>query len=291
MTAQRTTAPGSELRIEAFADALLRVRRPPVDVLAEGETQTRLLVATPGDWPDGAEVGVNLRRRGDGPNVLLVHGWEGGPSDFRMIGDELVAAGFTIWSPDLPGHGNSGGERLSIPLAVRVLRAVAHETGPFALALGHSIGGACLVHALAEDLVAERVVLLATPTHYGNFVRTASAQAGLKGIAVEALLEHLHQLIGEHPDWIDMRREAASMRQRALFVHSADDRMVSFSAAREVASRWPGAQWMAVDGLGHKRLLRDPEVVARVLAFAQGTEKEVGKRERSLREHALARKS
>lgn len=267
MTAQHNL--GSAPRIEAFADQLLRVRRPPAAAPVDGETQTRLPVATPGDWPDGAEVSVNLRRRGRGPNVLLVHGWEGGPSDFTTIGEELVAAGFTIWSPDLPGHGNSSGERLSIPLAARVLRTVATEAGPFALALGHSIGGACLVHALAEGLVVERVVLLATPTHYGNFVRVAAAQAGLKGIAVEALVEHLHHLIGEHPDWIDMRREAAARQQPALLVHSADDRTVSFTAAREVASLWRCAQWMAVDDLGHKRLLHDAAVVARVLAFAK----------------------
>ncbi|HEV2502097.1 MAG TPA: alpha/beta hydrolase [Mesorhizobium sp.] len=240
-----------------------------MDTLTKGETEISLLVTAPGNWPDGAEILVNLRRRGDGPNVLLVHGWEGASSDFRAIGDRLVAAGFTLWSPDLPGHGRSGGERLSIPLAVRVLHAVAAEAGPFALALGHSIGGACLVHALAEGLAAERIVLLATPTHYGNFVRTASAQAGLKGVAVEALMELLNDLTGEHPDWIDMRREATAVRQPALFVHSTDDRIVSSTAAEEVASIWRGAQWVAVNGLGHRRLLEDADVVARIVAFAR----------------------
>ncbi|MBR2689002.1 MAG: alpha/beta hydrolase [Aquamicrobium sp.] len=268
MTPQHDTIPGPAPRIEAFADRLLRVRRPPVDTLTKGETEISLLVTAPGSWPDGAEIRVNLRRRGDGPNVLLVHGWEGAPSDFTVISDKLVAAGFSLWSPDLPGHGRSDGERLSIPLAARVLHAVAAEAGSFALALGHSIGGACLVHALAGGLAVERVVLLATPTRYGSFVRFASAQAGLKGLAVEALMELLHDLIGEHPDWIDMRRQAAAMQKPALFVHSTDDRIVSFTAAKEVASIWRGAQWMAVNGLGHGRLLGDADVVARVIAFA-----------------------
>ncbi len=268
MTPQQDTIPGPAPRIEAFADRLLRVRRPPVDTLTKGETEISLLVTAPGSWPDGAEIRVNLRRRGDGPNVLLVHGWEGAPSDFTVISDKLVAAGFSLWSPDLPGHGRSDGERLSIPLAARVLHAVAAEAGSFALALGHSIGGACLVHALAGGLAVERVVLLATPTHYGSFVRFASAQAGLKGLAVEALMELLHDLIGEHPDWIDMRRQAAAMQKPVLLVHSTDDKVVSFTAAQDVASIWHGAQWMAVNGLGHRRLLGDADVVARVIAFA-----------------------
>ena len=39
--------------------------------------------------------------------VLLLHGWTGSPSHLRLIADDLVAAGFGVTAPLLPGHGTT----------------------------------------------------------------------------------------------------------------------------------------------------------------------------------------
>lgn len=39
--------------------------------------------------------------------VVLVHGWTGTPGHFRMLGDVLSSAGYTVAAPILPGHGTS----------------------------------------------------------------------------------------------------------------------------------------------------------------------------------------
>jgi pimeloyl-ACP methyl ester carboxylesterase len=264
---------GLDAAIEAFVDQSLRIRRPPADAAPAKTDSVPLWVDTPGAWPDGAQVAVHVRKRGRGPNALLVHGWQGRSADLEKIGDLLVAAGFTVWAPDLPGHGASGGERLSIPLAARVLRAVEGIAGPFALAVGHSIGGACVVQALEEGLWADRVVLLATPTHYGHFVRAAVRQANLPADAMDRVMLRLQQLIGVHPDRIDMHRQAAAMRQPALLIHSSDDQVVPFKGAQAVAATWPKAEWLLLEGLGHYRnLLESPQVLERVRHFANASE-------------------
>lgn len=257
-------------RVAEFADKLISVRRPPVDKPDEGprnaETIT-LQVAAPGNWPDGRQIEVRVHRRGAGPNAMLVHGWQGRQSDLMGISSLLIDAGYTVWSPDLPGHGVSAGERLSIPLAAAVLHSLEALAGPFALAVGHSIGGACVVQALEQGLSAERIVLLATPTHYGHYVRLMARQAGLEEDE-DAILLQLESLIGLHPDQIDMARQAANMSRPVLLVHSADDGVVPFDGAKAVASIWPGAEWLLVDGLGHyAEFLNDPVVLAKVAAF------------------------
>ena len=267
---QQKEVSDAEDRAAGFADKLLRIKRPPIDqpfqALLDAESIT-MQVEAPGDWPDGRQIEVRVHRWGAGPNALLVHGWQGLRSDLIGIGRKLVEAGHTVWFPDLPGHGDSAGERLSIPLAAAVLRAVERLAGPFALAAGHSIGGACVVQALDQGLSAERIVLLATPTHYGHFVRFMARKAGLEGDE-DAILRQLEGLIGLHPDRIDMRRQAAKMSQPALFVHSSDDTVVPYNGAEVVASIWPGAQWLLVDGLGHHReFLNDDVVLERVSAF------------------------
>lgn len=39
--------------------------------------------------------------------VLLLHGWTGSPSHFRLLAADLVAAGFGVTVPLLPGHGTA----------------------------------------------------------------------------------------------------------------------------------------------------------------------------------------
>jgi pimeloyl-ACP methyl ester carboxylesterase len=66
---------------------------------------------------------------------------------------------------------------------------------------------------------------------------------------------------------LDLPRTAAALDVPALIVHSADDRITAFVGGQAVARAWRGSAFRGVDGLGHRRILRDPETVAAVLAF------------------------
>jgi pimeloyl-ACP methyl ester carboxylesterase len=132
-------------------------------------------VPTPAEWPDVQHVQVVCHLMGEGPAVLLVHGWQAQAADLMPLAQAIVDAGFTVWAPDLPAHGHSEGTWLSIPLAAQALHAVGRLAGSFHAAVAHSLGVASLVHALTQGLQAERVVLLAPPTHYGRDKR-AQAQ-------------------------------------------------------------------------------------------------------------------
>lgn len=239
---------------------------PAKPTAADGLTHS-LPLATPPGWRDGPAVDVVVRQRGHGPAALLAHGWRGQASDLSALADRLLAAGFSVWQPDLPAHGQSGGKHLSLPLAAATLLRVQHAAGPFVFAAGHSFGGAALVHALAAGLQCERVALLASPTHYGKFARHAAGQAGLAPERLPEWLATLTRIIGADPDLIDMRRQVPALRQRAVLVHSDDDPIAPFEAARLVAGSWPGAHWLPRQGLGHFKLLRDEATLDALLAF------------------------
>jgi len=61
-----------------------------------------------------------------------------------------------------------------------------------------------------------------------------------------------------------------------LVIHDEDDRDVPWQQGDALANAWPGAQFVRTAGLGHRRILRDPDVLARVTAFIthkqQGTD-------------------
>lgn len=48
---------------------------------------------------------------GTGPTVVLAHGWAGRAADWCHLAHDLIAAGWRIVAPDLPGHGMTPGDR------------------------------------------------------------------------------------------------------------------------------------------------------------------------------------
>ena len=52
---------------------------------------------------------IYYQTKGNGPNVILFHGLAASHHDWVWIMPELVANGFHVFTPDLPGHGKSSG--------------------------------------------------------------------------------------------------------------------------------------------------------------------------------------
>jgi pimeloyl-ACP methyl ester carboxylesterase len=52
-----------------------------------------------------------------------------------------------------------------------------------------------------------------------------------------------------------------------LLVHDRQDAETGWSDSEAIARAWPGARLVTTTGLGHRRILRDPAVVAEVTGF------------------------
>jgi pimeloyl-ACP methyl ester carboxylesterase len=53
----------------------------------------------------------------------------------------------------------------------------------------------------------------------------------------------------------------------ALIIHDQDDRDIPWREGEAVARAWPHARFQRTEGLGHRRILRDPEVIDCVVRF------------------------
>jgi pimeloyl-ACP methyl ester carboxylesterase len=52
-----------------------------------------------------------------------------------------------------------------------------------------------------------------------------------------------------------------------LVIHDSNDRFIPHSEAVELAGAWPDGRLITTTGLGHHRILRDPEVIDSAVAF------------------------
>ena len=211
---------------------------------------------------------VQAWRWGEGPAVLVVHGWEDDHHCFDAIIAALVKRGHAVVAFDLPAHGRSGGMQTTIPLIAQAVQGVANALGPVRAVAGHSLGGAAATFAITQGwLDVERAVVIAAPTGPTYMLNAIAKRFGMSDTRKEALFEELKRVVGYRPEEIEMLPKVASLDIPALIVHSKDDPMVRFVTGEKWAANWPGAQLIALERLGHRRLLFDPATAGKIADF------------------------
>jgi pimeloyl-ACP methyl ester carboxylesterase len=205
-------------------------------------------------------------RVGSGPAVLLVHGWGGGGSQLASFVPPLLEAGCAAVVFDGPAHGASEGRTATIPEIVDATVEVARLVGARA-AIGHSLGGAAVALALHRGLSLDAAVLIAPPRSGAGILDAFCAQLRLRGGTRERLRRRLERRAGVVVDELDFPAMAAGLHTPALVIHDGGDREVALEDGAAIAEAWPGARLLTTSGLGHRRILRDPEVIAETRSF------------------------
>ena len=204
---------------------------------------------------------------GQGPAVVLTHGWGSRAGRFGALAMALVDAGFRVVLFDAPAHGASMGTQASLPQFARALRAVADAVGPVYGLVGHSLGGAAVSLAIVQGLRVGRAVLLAPPADVILFSHAFAEHIRLPLRAHDVMRRNLEHRLQIKWEELHIPTLARGMSAPALIVHDRDDEDVPFAHGEEIARAWPGAEFMPTSGLGHRLMVKDPEVIRRTAAF------------------------
>ena len=248
--------------------AFIEPRRVP---LAEGERQW----LESGRAQRVAHEGVELaawtwpaaRGTAPAPRVLLVHGWESRASHWGAWVPALTAAGFDVCAFDAPAHGDSPGTRSDVVACGRAIGSVALALGPFDVAIGHSAGSAAALYAFAPGLDVRASVHLAGPSSLVRVLAYVAHAAGLPEDLRPLLRERFELYLGQPATVMDLARLAPGLRHPALLLHDPSDAEMPYAESVALARAWPQAELVPAAGLGHRRILKDADVVARVVAF------------------------
>ncbi len=100
--------------------------------------------------------GLIAWRWGEGPAVLLVHGFEGNRAQFAAIIGALVERGFAAVALDVPAHGESAGNELTAVKFIAAIERTLARLGPVHAVVGHSMGGAMSLFSVAHTGGASR---------------------------------------------------------------------------------------------------------------------------------------
>ena len=202
-----------------------------------------------------------------GPVVLMQHGWQGRPTQFAGFIEPLVASGRQVIALDAPGHGRSPARAEFVVGFTEALLEAAAELRDVEAVVGHSMGGAAALFALATGLSVARVVTIAAPAALARMLGHVADAMGLPPHARARFLDLVDRRLGIPARVLDTAGVARAIRADALVVHDREDREVPFAEARALAGAWPSARLLATTGLGHARVLNDAGVVEAVTRF------------------------
>lgn len=213
--------------------------------------------------------GLSALRWGSGPAVLLMHGWEGRPTQFAGLIEALVGAGYAVIALDAPAHGRSPGREANVVLFARALLEAAGELPPLKAVIGHSMGGASALLATQLGLRADTVVSIAAPSRILTMLRRFAHYMGLPAPARSRFIRLVEQHAGMPATQLDVARYRLDFP--GLIVHAADDPMVPFSEAEAMHHAWFDSRLLRLEAGGHHRVLADPRVHQAVLELLAGS--------------------
>lgn len=204
---------------------------------------------------------------GRGPTALLVHGWGSRGARLGSFVDPLVAAGFSVVAFDAPGHGASAGRLSSLPQFIAAVSEIGDRLGPIEVVVAHSMGGAAATLAMARGLPVGRAVFLAPASDPAGYSERFASVLGLSPAVLSRMKSNLERRFGMAWKDFNVLAAAATMSAPLLVFHDRDDRDVAWTDGAAIAAAWPGAELVSTEGLGHRRIVHDPAVVARAVTF------------------------
>jgi pimeloyl-ACP methyl ester carboxylesterase len=212
--------------------------------------------------------GLIAWRWGQGPVVLLVHGFEGNRAQFAAIAAALVERGFAAVALDVPAHGESAGDELTAVKFIAAIERTLARLAPVHAVIGHSLGAAMSLYSVAHTGGANRVALISAPSSLKRELNRFASVVGLSERGRAAFIASVEAHVGRPATDFDVRRIAGKVDlPPLLLVHDQNDRQVPVLESARTAHALPGAELMVTRGLGHNRLLADPVVARAVVDF------------------------
>ncbi|MDH4585377.1 alpha/beta hydrolase [Pseudomonas sp. BN415] len=209
--------------------------------------------------------GLSALRWGSGPTVLLMHGWEGRPTQFASLIEALVAEGYGVVALDGPAHGHSPGHEANVVLFARALLEAAGELPPLHAVIGHSMGGASALLASQMGLRARALVSISAPSRILGPLRSFARFMGLPPKARAHFVSQVESHAGIPVAYLDVQRYQLDIP--GLVVHAEDDPVVPASDAQVIHDAWFDSQLLRLEQGGHQRLLADARLVNAVLGL------------------------
>lgn len=202
--------------------------------------------------------------------ILLSHGWSGRGTQLFKIADELVKAGYSTISFDAPAHGKSPGSTTIMSEFIETILELEKQFGPFEAAVGHSLGGMSLLNATKNGLAIHRLAIIGSGDVVQDILDDFIAKLELKPSTSTQLRLHFEKKYDVNMEDYSAHKAAKEIAIPVLVIHDKNDTEVPVIASIHIHQHLKNGQLVLTEGLGHRKILGNTEVIEKVVGFIQG---------------------
>ena len=205
----------------------------------------------------------------DHPRVFLLHGWSGRGLQLGAFVAPLLAAGYSVTSFDAPGHGESDGKATNLFQIAEVLRQVVLEAKqPYAL-IAHSFGCMVSSYALREyHLPIKKMIAISSPTSPEYLLQGFVELLQFDAKITAGFVRKYKRDFGDDV-YVRTRadRNLSDWPGRLLVIHDKNDEVVDWQYGELLATEKPESKVLYTHSLGHRRILRNEQVITASIDF------------------------
>lgn len=207
-------------------------------------------------YEDGS---LAVYRMGEGPIVLLSHGWSGAASQLFPLMERVAKAGYQAVAYDQIGHGGSSGQQSNLFLFIRAKQAMVEmleNDHKISAVISHSMGAVAALTALKKPYP---LLLIAPVFKLQQSMFEKVEESGIRTKLLENILFDLEtqydmEFFNNNPT-----ENAASYSGKIQIVHDQKDPFTELSDSQEASRGHSHIKLKATDNLGHGRIIDSDE--------------------------------
>jgi len=200
--------------------------------------------------------------------ALLVHGWSGRGTQLVSLANVLRKNGYMTISFDAPAHGKSEGRISHMLMFIECIFELQKIYGKFDLSIGHSLGGMSVMNAIKRGFITEKAITIGSgdivSDIFDGFVESLQLK---KTISLKLKSKFEKRLKNTISDF-DVFQAAKSTSIPVFIIHDKQDKDVPVYCAQHIHKHLSNGKLLITEGLGHRKILGDTQVIKQVIAFA-----------------------
>ncbi len=212
---------------------------------------------------------IQCWRWGTGPVLIFAHGWNGRGVQFAPLIRESLKKGYSVVTFDGPGHGDSDGKSSSYFEMTDALRAVMRHYGKDEIIalIGHSFGASAIINALHKERFKIPAVLLAPALGIKEMLEGIFSLHGMPMVIYQGMVKTYEDKFGYDLEKDNPKNLLGEFPLKALIIHDRYDKVTPFAESKLAAARLESIGLLPTNGLGHKKIISDTQVVGKVLDY------------------------
>ena len=216
--------------------------------------------------------------------IVCAHGWEGRGTNFYKFIPKLTAKGFRVLALDYPMHGNTGGTESGCHTFGYSLNCVLNYINEPTILLVHSIGNGatCMNYYISDEKTRNQIkgfVGIGAPDKFIENIIDFGKKNGLDDYSNNLFLEKINERHGIDAHYLTVSEAIKYFNYPCLLIHDDKDKEISINcsinSSKNIQEQFQTYKigdkeypcFHKTSGLGHRRILRDDNVVNIVVDF------------------------